>query len=377
MAADAPWLKWWTDDFLLECVDLSADEIGVLAVLRSLMASRGGPIPDDRRWLARRCGTTTRRLGVILQRLADHEILEHRDGMIGHPPTLEEIARRTEKSGKARTAAMERWHPGQEEMDFEAQPRAPARARTERRETRTLSPEKTGEKTKIISQPKRDKSRKQAKNADANASRPCGRARSSEDSESDSTHPNLNSSDSRGRLADADLKTLYDAVCDAAGFHPVSPTQIDRAMTYVQNWRKAGMDFDLTVLPVIRAEVAKAEEPTRTLGRFRAQIDHAHAKAAARAQAGLEPTVPVEPITEPGDEPEQFRPIRKKLLETLGARAYAMVFNQIRFEDAGESAGRHPIRVKGPAFMTEALTHGKWRAPLMKAARPHGFTEVW
>lgn len=180
---------------------------------------------------------------------------------------------------------------------------------------------------------------------------------------------------------DADLMAKFEAVCEACGFRPVEPGQISRNLKVVQDWIAAGYDFDTVVLPTIRKVVADAPDgPTRTLGRFRTYISHAHAQQAAQRSLGRKPRPPARapdpPILAPPGEGD-FRELRTILLERMGPDKYSLFANPIRFEDAGETAGRRPLRIRATPHLAEAWTSGTYASVLRNAARQFGFTEVW
>lgn len=378
MAADSPWIKWWTDDFLMGVVDLAADEIGVYAVLLSLMASRGGPIPDDRRWLARRCGTGTRRFNQIVDRLTEMGKLQHRDGLIGNRRMIDELNARSSKSTQARSAAMQRWHSDQEELPLEpgltrarTRPRAP-----ESRKTKIIS-RKNEEQKVLISSNKRDKVRTSPKNAHADASPLAGaRVRSSEDSEEEDHIPSHSDSGARAREGPP-LRQAYDAVCQAAGFKPTDPAAIDRAMSHVDRWLHDGWDLDTVILPAIRADIAETEHPTRTLGRFTKRIRHEAARTKAKASRAPPKHSNGTPVLEPPGEDPVFVPVRKALLEQLGPQTYATWFNAITFEDCGQLQGdKHPLKLTGKAFLLDRI-RADHSSTIRALAKPHGFTDLW
>lgn len=178
-------------------------------------------------------------------------------------------------------------------------------------------------------------------------------------------------------LAGADLLTLYEAVCDAAGFHPKSPERIALAQNHIADWREAGYDFDLIVIPTIKAFVAKAEGPTRTLGRFGTDIAHEHAKMRAKPKGRYKP--PVSPILEPEGEDERFRPIRLELLERLGPASYSTVANEVRFEHLTDvPEHRCPVlNVRDLKNGRPAIAESSYRSVLRNIAFAHGYKEVW
>jgi uncharacterized protein YdaU (DUF1376 family) len=384
-AADSPWIKWWTDDFLMGVVDLAADEIGVYTVLLNLMASRGGPIPDDRRWLARRCGSTTRRFNQIIDHLTALGKLQHRDGLIGNRRMIEELEARRAKSSKARGSAMARWHADQDELPLETGTDSRAHGTPAPAPESKIISGKNEDNLEIISPKKSQKPRQSANSANANASGLAGaRVRSSEDSEESSTHPNglppcapaREAPDPPGRLGNADLKTLYDAVCEAAGFATASPAAIDRAYTHIEKWRDEGFDFDEVVIPAIRAEVLQTDEPTRTLGRFNKRIRHEaarHAASKAKAQPYRAPQVPK--LNPEGEDPK-FLPLRTDLLDKLGDATYCLAFNPITFRE-GEQGDKRILVVNGRDYETDRLRHGRFKALLLASAQPYGFADVW
>ncbi|MFL6864061.1 MAG: hypothetical protein ACJ8DZ_13790 [Allosphingosinicella sp.] len=178
------------------------------------------------------------------------------------------------------------------------------------------------------------------------------------------------------RLNDHDLQDLVDAVCDASGYRPVSPGQLDRAFRIVKEWRDAGFDFTEVVVPTVKAVVSESRDPTRTLGRFTARIRHEHARLKAKGEAGTPYRPPVSPVLDVPGEGPAVRAIRAELLKRVGTAVYCAVANTARLEPVTDAAaGRAPLRVisAGPA----SLNDGHTGTVLAQIAKRHGFTEIW
>jgi hypothetical protein len=273
---------------------------------------------------------------------------------------------------------------GQTELDLDPQPPERARART-----RLRSDSKSTEKSPKIDQHSANSSArslsspatKTKRNQRSDSTPPSSpvRARQSPElrEEEDSTHPNSESDSREGRLANADLKTLYDEVCAAAGICLVQPGAIDRAMTQVEKWRDLGCDFDDVVLPAIRVVVLSTDEPTRTLARFNARVLHEHAKRKAAARKGESYEPPQIPHLSPEGEDPQFFALRTELLDRVGPSLFCLAFNGVTFEDVTDSPNGRPLRILGPDFRRESLRGGDWGRILASTARIMGFTEIW
>jgi uncharacterized protein YdaU (DUF1376 family) len=384
--ADAPWTKWFHEDFLQGCMlaNLTAEEIGVYTVVLNLMAARGGPIEADSRWINGYAGcATTRKLTAIIDRLVDKRKLERRGRLLGNAKMIRTVEDRDTKSQQARRAALSRWHAHAEPDLFGGDNGGDKQG------------DKHRDKSEITPGIKEQKPRKTAKSADADACSPV-RARDSEVQIDNLTHPNHETvakpdqapppggsgqEEKPGRLGDADLMQLYDAVAKASGHNPSMPGQIDRAMGFVQRWQKDGIDFDQVVVPTIKAVIAETRDPTRTLGRFDARIRHEHARLAA-TPAGRKYQPPASPVMEPEGEDPMFRPARVQLLEDLGPHGYANLCNPVRFEAVEDVMGgkdRRPVKVVqvGRGSAAQQLFDGDRRGALLRAMRPLGFTEVW
>lgn len=169
---------------------------------------------------------------------------------------------------------------------------------------------------------------------------------------------------------------LYRDVCDASGFSPTDQDQIKRNTKTVAAWYLAGIDFDLVVLPTIRAMVAKEPGPTRTLSRFTRQIKHEHARALAKGLNGATYHPPASPITEPPDEDPAFRPLRAALLAQMGAPTYSVTLNSLRFS-AHPDDKRSPLVVKGPAYAVSTFVDSATTGPVAKIIKAHGFKDLW
>lgn len=202
----------------------------------------------------------------------------------------------------------------------------------------------------------------------------------------DKTLPNPPDSEpaKASRLDDRDLLALFNAVCDAAGFNPISPGQISLAYAKVEAWRDAGIDFDEVVVPTIRHTVANSSDPTRTLGRFDKAIRHEHARSAAKAATGKAYKPPASPITVREDEEPVFALIRQELLERIGPQNFAMFVNTVRFEAVDmtgtaprDGKERTPMRIVPDRPGGVSLFDGDRRSIVRTIAAKHGFNEVW
>lgn len=66
-----PWYKRFGADFVHGAMGLSLEEKGAYSLCLDLIYDRGGPIPDDPRWLAGVCGVSVRRWNAIRKRLIE------------------------------------------------------------------------------------------------------------------------------------------------------------------------------------------------------------------------------------------------------------------------------------------------------------------
>jgi uncharacterized protein YdaU (DUF1376 family) len=241
MANDSPWIKWFTGDFLtgVGAANLKADEIGVYTIVLNLIAERGRPIDDDRKWIAGQSGSTTRRCGQIIDRLIELGKLEVRGGLIGNPRMMAEVSKRDAKSDTARRAAMDRWHGAQGELKIDG-----------KNEDKTeIKPRKNEDKVEIKSGTQPDIPQKSAENEDADACFPRARARSElrvQSLEEESVTP-----------PKTDLMGLVSKAGRAAGID-VGPhrsaSHFAAQMDAVKKWRDLGLDFDTEVIPALEAD---------------------------------------------------------------------------------------------------------------------------
>lgn len=366
--SDKPWIKWFTSDFLngVASANLKPDEIGIYAVCLSLMADRGGPIDDDRAWIARKAGTSTRHASMVINKLAGMPgKLKLRAGMIGNVRMLAEIKRRDGKSDKARAAAMARWNAA-DQPELDLAPRARARSGTEQDgEKSPIIPEIISEiKTDLKSQ----KRRKTAENPDADASRLAGAREESQRSDRISSQPNPSVG-----LATEPLDPLA-RILDAAGYFPKTQEARDRSARQVARWLEAAISLEATILPVIANALAQNPEPTRTLGRFENDIRTAHATGRASAKTPRSAT----PIFNPEGEAPEFETLRRTIHERMGNHAYCQYANPARFEALEGTNGDAILKVierSGPSALR--LMEDDRARIVRESAAKHGFPHVW
>jgi hypothetical protein len=380
---DAAWTKVFHDDLLHGCraANMTGEEIGVYCTVLWLIASRGAPIEFDSRWIAGFAGVTPRKATTIINKLGGMpNKLVVRNGMIGNRKMLRTVAERDKKSDQARAAAHARWHGDEAELPLDH----PRQKQGDKQGDNPL------DNREIIDQIKPKKSQKTAKADDADAS-PSVRARDSETQNNISTIPNppiegsgdetapggLGADEPKSRLHDGDLMDWYQAIAHASGHNPVMPGQIDRAMRFVEAWRKDGIDLDEIIIPTIKATVAATSDPTRTLGRFDARIRHEQARKGA-TPASRAYKAPASPIVEQPGEEECMAPMRADLLKRLGPQTFARYVNAVLFETVPDAPqGRRILRVIDKRSGPMVLMDDERATTVRAIARKHGFDDVW
>jgi uncharacterized protein YdaU (DUF1376 family) len=78
------WYKRCGADFIHGTMMLSLEEKGAYSLCLDLIYDRGGPIPDDARWLAGVCGVSLRKWGAIRERLLSLGKLTAESGLISN-----------------------------------------------------------------------------------------------------------------------------------------------------------------------------------------------------------------------------------------------------------------------------------------------------
>lgn len=80
----ARWYKRCGADFIHGTMMLTLEEKGAYSLCLDLIYDRGGPIPDDARWLSGVCGVSIRKWNAIRQRLLDLGKLSAGHGMLSN-----------------------------------------------------------------------------------------------------------------------------------------------------------------------------------------------------------------------------------------------------------------------------------------------------
>lgn len=95
------WYKRCPSDFIAKTMKLTLEEKGAYSLCLDLMYDRGGPIPDDPRWLAGICNVSLRKWAALRESLIAHEKLIEQDGFLTNERAEFEIAS-AEKSSRER-----------------------------------------------------------------------------------------------------------------------------------------------------------------------------------------------------------------------------------------------------------------------------------
>jgi uncharacterized protein YdaU (DUF1376 family) len=95
-----PWYKHNPRDFLDGIVGMTPDLIGAYIVTLDLIYARGGPIPNDRRWLGGVMGCSSRSAAGLVERLVAAKKLTLEKGLLNNVRALFELKKSSECSRK-------------------------------------------------------------------------------------------------------------------------------------------------------------------------------------------------------------------------------------------------------------------------------------
>lgn len=403
--AESPFINWYTSDFLTGVADLTVEQIGVYAVVLTMIADKGAPIDDEPRTIARRCGTTTRACNRVLEQLAEAGKIRRKNGVIGNKRMLQEVGKRDKKSTQAKAAADEKWRRWRDEnkpqLPFGENPETASSEPTEPQNSAKPSdadaqmaenpdPDpRTGKKQPVFSQFnsqfKSEKNPAEPQNSADPDMRTHPDSRAGVFPEPESMNQTIDQEPSLDARAqdqsdrsfgdDPDFMECFEAVCQAAGYVPTGLSAQIKAMDHVKAWRSAQIDFALVVLPTIRAVIADSSDPTSSLARFDKRIRHEHARATGNPVDYRPPKPPDPPQLQFDGEPACAQAIRAELLSALGPMTYASLCHSLRLEEGPGPTGDQKIlraREHFPKF---------WDAErprlLSIIAKRHGFVDAW
>lgn len=86
-----PWYRRFPDNFIAGTVGLTLEEKGAYSLVLDLMYVRGGPVPDEPRYIAGVCNCSVRKWNSIRQRLLDLGKITSADGYLTNHRAEEEI----------------------------------------------------------------------------------------------------------------------------------------------------------------------------------------------------------------------------------------------------------------------------------------------
>lgn len=95
-----PWYRRFPDNFIGGTVGLSLEEKGAYSLILDLMYVRGGPIPDEPRYIAGVCNCSVRKWTAIRQRLIDVGKIVVADGYLVNGRAQSEMAKADEVAEK-------------------------------------------------------------------------------------------------------------------------------------------------------------------------------------------------------------------------------------------------------------------------------------
>ena len=107
--SDSPFVHFYPSDWLAGTRGLTAAETGVYITLIAMMYESEGPIPDDRKRLARLCGATQSAFNSALEGLIETGKITHDERGFFNRRVEIEIEKRSEKRAAAIASANARW----------------------------------------------------------------------------------------------------------------------------------------------------------------------------------------------------------------------------------------------------------------------------
>lgn len=96
--SDRPWYRRFPDNFIAGTVGLSLEEKGAYSLVLDLIYVRGGPVPDEPRYIAGVCNCSVRKWNAIRQRLIDLGKIEVVDGYLMNRRAEKELETSAETS---------------------------------------------------------------------------------------------------------------------------------------------------------------------------------------------------------------------------------------------------------------------------------------
>lgn len=243
--SEGPWIRFFPSDWLAGTRGMSAAETGIYITLIAMMYERGEPLADDKSRLARLCGTTPSALKSTLDALVSDGKIEVVDGGLWNEKVGAETEYRREKSGQARESAEKRWQ--------------------------------------------KRKKKQQQPHANAMQTHCDGNANQNQISEDASQAQHLDADYGRAKLdkIEAGLRQAANLGNDPSpGLLVLAP---------ILGLLRSGHDWDLDVIPTVRAVAAKARRPIRSWEYFVNAIIEASALRRAHEARGLAPPAEIGP----------------------------------------------------------------------------------
>ena len=95
-----PWYKRYGGDFIVGTMRLTLEERGAYSICLDLIYDRGGPIPDDDKWLAKVCGVSVRKWRTLRARLIEADKIQAIDGTLNNKRATRELGATADDSAE-------------------------------------------------------------------------------------------------------------------------------------------------------------------------------------------------------------------------------------------------------------------------------------
>ena len=284
------WYKRCGADFIHGTMMLTLEEKGAYSLCLDLIYDRGGPIPDNEKWLAGVCGISTRKWAAIRARLLDFGKLVAVNGVLSNArAALEIVSTETHARNQAESGAKG------------------GRKRAEN-EVGSRNNSDLGQATL---KPKE------------------------EIREEEIRLPAI--ADSAGEGDASDLWTMAQKCMEAGGVNSGQPQRAVEAIELIKVWIVAGGDLETDILPAIRDGVAHGPTAIGSLKFYDQRVLTSIAKRRSGVKIAAPPPPPAEIVFEKSDEIAEVTGFRRALAEDLSEATYRNWIDRARIDrtDAG------------------------------------------
>lgn len=375
---DLGWYKRFPDKALSGMFELNLEQRGAYGTIIDLIYSRAGELPHDIDLIKSHLKVDARVTRRLLAELIDRDKIQIVDGLIRTRKSDVEIMTRidtiTAQSEGGKAGAEKRWNLSSEEVSGKFGESLEEVSQQLEPNCDELEPKLSGTGLETL---ETNGGNEPMPAKDTHSQKPPTRAREKEKEKEEESTPSTESLKSEVAKFDDDIFSRVNHLATIVGLNLTQPAKLVKAIEQLKQWTGEGIDFEATILPIIKSR--SADNPNETVYSL-TYFDGAVRKRHGLSAQGIKPPGPPRaprarpPINASDAADDRVATYRERLRTLLGDEKYSLRFAPAHV--AIEVVDDRLVKIKFRSSAELATATALFDFELERAARQMGLSST-